>query len=203
MNLVDTYKDTHGLNACLNVFSLVKSTFYHRKQREKRGDPDKRIKAILLDLVRQHPDYGYRRLLPDVVKRMNEPVNHKRLRRLLKTYALSLPSVLPKHSPSPVRKILEQYRGGLDMVSGKRYGPLEVFSTDITELKYADGTRKAYLMAFVDIETKLAAGWAVPSRQYPACSGSLAERLRAVGAAQTSTQGPGRPQRPGLPIHQF
>lgn len=42
---------------------------------------------------------------------------------------------------------------------------MEAFSTDFTELSYAEGARKAHLMAVVDIGSRCALGWAVgPSR---------------------------------------
>ena len=39
---------------------------------------------------------------------------------------------------------------------------MEAFSTDFTELVYGNG-RKAWLMAFVDVHSKLVAGWVVDS----------------------------------------
>jgi len=46
-------------------------------------------------------------------------------------------------------------------MAGLDPGPLEAFSTDFTELSYADGSRKAYLMAVVDLKSKYVPGWAV------------------------------------------
>lgn len=42
--------------------------------------------------------------------------------------------------------------------------PLEVVYTDFTELVYADGRKKAWLMPIVDHASKLACGWAVGGR---------------------------------------
>jgi transposase InsO family protein len=68
---------------------------------------------------------------------------------------------MPKRSPSPVDKILEEASGSLNLVEGRDPGPLEAFSTDFTEVRYANGARKAHLMAVVDLESKYACGWAV------------------------------------------
>jgi transposase InsO family protein len=66
-----------------------------------------------------------------------------------------------KHSPSPVQEILGDAAGQLNLVADLDPGPLEVFSTDFTELSYSGGNRKAYLMAVVDLESKYVPGWAV------------------------------------------
>ena len=62
--------------------------------------------------------------------------------------------------------------GDLNLVADLDPGPLEAFSTDFTELSYADGNRKAYLMAVFDLESKYVPGWAVG----PSASRKLAMR---------------------------
>jgi putative transposase len=68
---------------------------------------------------------------------------------------------MPKRSPSPVEKILEEASGNLSLVEERDPGPLEAFSTDFTEVLYGDENRKAHLMAVVDLESKSVPGWAV------------------------------------------
>lgn len=41
--------------------------------------------------------------------------------------------------------------------------PLQALSTDFTEIRYAGGTRKAHLMAVVDVGSAWVPGWAVGS----------------------------------------
>jgi len=117
-------------------------------------------------IIRDHPDYGYRRILPELRERTGERVNHKRLRRLLNEHELGLPRCLPKATPSPVQEILQEAAGQLNLVTdylgtGQHPKPLEVFSTDFTQLSYAEGARKAHLMAVVDIGSRCALGWSV------------------------------------------
>lgn len=118
------------------------------------------------EIIQEHPDYGYRRILPELRERTGEEVNHKRLRRLLSEHELGLPRCLPKSKPSPVQAILKEAAGKLNL-AGEYLGgdqepePLEVFSTDFTEVRYAEGRRKAYLMAVVDVGSRYALGWAV------------------------------------------
>jgi hypothetical protein len=65
-----------------------------------------------------------------------------------------------------VREILREASSQLNLVeedigTGQGPDPLEVFSTDFTELCYAEGARKAHLMAVVDVGGRCALGWAV------------------------------------------
>lgn len=113
-------------------------------------------------IIQEHPDYGYRRILPELRERTGRRINHKRLRRLLKGHELALPRCLPKRTPSPVREIVKEAAGSLNLVKGRRgAGCLEVFSTDFTEVPYAEGQRKAHLMAVVDIRSRYVLGWAL------------------------------------------
>ena len=60
-----------------------------------------------------------------------------------------------------MQEILGDAPGQLSLVADLDPGPLEAFSTDFTEVPYAGGNRKAYLMAVLDLESKYVPGWAV------------------------------------------
>ena len=122
------------------------------------------MKEHIVDIIREHPGYGRRRILPELEERTGETINHKRLRRLLDETDLAMKRCVPDNEPSELRQIVNDRRGDLDLVSGRDFGPLEVLSTDFTELQYDGGGRKAYLMAMVDISSCWAAGWAVGAR---------------------------------------
>jgi Integrase core domain. len=121
----------------------------------------------------------------ELEERTGQVVNHKRLRRLLNEHELGLPRQASKHSPSPVQEILGDAAGELNLVAGLDPGPLEAFSTDFTELSYAGGNRRAYLMAVVDLESKYVPGWAVgPSANRKLamrCWEQVRERLTSLG----------------------
>lgn len=183
--MVDQHKKERGLNRCLQATQLPKSTYYYRKNRpDGLSEDDQRLMTHIREIIRDHPDYGYRRILPELRERTGEQVNHKRLRRLLNEHELGLPRCLPKAKPSPVRAILQEASGELNLVqeylgTGLDPEPLEVFSTDFSELSYAEGTRTAHLMAVVDVGSRCALGWAVG----PSANRKLAlrcwERVRA------------------------
>ncbi len=141
------------------------------------------------EIIGEHPQrgsyYGYRRILPELEERTGQTVNHKRLRRLLSEHELGLARQASGHSPSPVQEILGDAAGQLNLVAGLDPGPLEAFSTDFTELSYAGGNRKAYLMAAARLESKYVPGWAVgPSANRKLamrCWEQVRERMESLG----------------------
>ena len=60
-----------------------------------------------------------------------------------------------------MRRILKEAEGRLNLVRGLNPEPFQVLCTDFTEVKYAGGTKKAYLMAMLDPGSGWVAGWAV------------------------------------------
>ena len=136
---MDQHREERGLNQCLQAIQLPKSTYYYRINHQGPSEDDQRLMQHIRAIIRDHPDYGYRRILPELQERSGETVNHKRLRRLLGEHELGLPRCLPKSKPSPVRKILKDASGQLNFVTdylgtGQDPEPLEVFSADFTEL---------------------------------------------------------------------
>ncbi len=183
---MDQHKEERGLNRCLEAIGLPKSTYYYRKNRsDEPSEEEQKLMNCVREIIGEHPGYGYRRILPELEERTGQTVNHKRLRRLLSEHKLSLSRQSSGHSPSPVQEILGDAAGDLNLVAGLDPGPLEAFSTDFTELSYAEGNRKAYLMAVVDLESKYVPGWAVgPSgnrKLAMRCWEQVRERMRSLG----------------------
>jgi len=164
--LVQEYRQDYGLNRCCEVLGLSKGTWHYRQQVQSAADADEEaLKELLRSTIIDHPGYGYRRLQVEVEARTGQRLNHKRLRRLLREANLGLVRQLPRHRPSGVHRILRDNVGHLDRVKGRSWGMLQVLSTDFTELHYAGGHKKAWLMAMVDITGKWAPGWAVGPRR--------------------------------------
>jgi putative transposase len=99
-------------------------------------------------------------LKPEIELRLHERVNHKRLKDRLRRWDLALMRTVNVPPKSRVQQILDDSRGHLNLVKGWDPGPLEMLSGDFTEVLYAGGTRKAYLVAWVDPETRIVPGWA-------------------------------------------
>ena len=165
IELVKAHRQRYGLNTCLRAVGLSKGTWHYRQRRRSRAERDAALKAEIVSVIESHPGYGFRRIQAELKARLGGPINHKRLRRVLNQYDLGLRRCLPAASSSPVVKTVAQAGAAADLVKGHSFGPLEVFSTDFTELLYASGQRKAYLMVLLCIESRWAGGWAVGARR--------------------------------------
>jgi putative transposase len=150
----------YGLNTTLEAIGLPKSTWYYWKN--KKVDEEEKhahLRQPLIEILRDNSSYGYSRILPDLKER-GYPLGETVLRRVLRMWDLSLQRWAGKPRPSVPRG-----GHGMNLVVGiEKPEPLQVFYTDFTTLKYANGNKKAYLMALVDDATKWAIGWSVGFR---------------------------------------
>ena len=158
--LVEKHKGKYGLNACCRALGLPKGTLHYRRGRASCSVTDAQLKDEIITTIRHHPDYGYRRIKEDLIARAGIVINHKRLRKILATYELNLPRHLPKRGKNPVLKLREVGQNA-NLVKKRVVDPLRVFCTDFTELLYCQGQKKAWLMAFLDIQTRWIAGFGV------------------------------------------
>lgn len=165
IELVAQHQAEQGLNRCLEALGVSKGTWHYRmrggsKQAERKARDDA-LRTPVVEVIRAHPSYGYRRIRPDLEEAIGQVVNGKRLRRLLNEWELNLHRTTAQSSPSEIRRILKQAEGHLNRIADWNPGPLDVLSTDFTELRYAGGARRAWLMAMVDLDSAWVPGWAV------------------------------------------
>jgi len=165
VEIVEQNAQTYGLNVTLDAIGLPKSTWYYWKnQKVVYEEKYAHLRQPLIEILRENPSYGYRRIEPDL-KELGYPVGETVLRRVLGMWDLSLQRWAGKPKPSVPRRILVTESDGMNLVAGiEKPEPLQVFYTDFTAIWYAKRNKKAYLMALVDDVTKWAIGWAVGFR---------------------------------------
>lgn len=183
--LVDEHRSQFGLNACLRALGVSKGSWHYRRHRPDPAARDEALKRAIVSVIADHPGYGYRRIHAELLDRGHAPLNLKRVRRLLQTYDLGLKRALPAASRSGVHQVIEAAGTSADLIQGRSFDVLDVFTTDFTEIVYGAGTQKAYLMVLVEYVTRWAGGWAVgPSRNRPlalAALDALAAALTELG----------------------
>jgi transposase len=186
--LVERHREEHGLNRCLKLVGVSKSTWHRRMRRRgesKQQARDRRLKGPVIQIVKEHPAYGYRRMVAELLDAFSLRVNPKRLRRVLKQWDLALPRQVSRPRRSGVHRILRQGKGQLNLLSGWRPGSLEALSTDFSEVRYAGGRKKAHLMALSDIGSHWVSGWALgpsPNRELALTAwGRSRRQLLAIG----------------------
>lgn len=162
MELVEKHRGTYGLNRCLEALSLSKGTWHYRRHKGvERRTKDEVLKERIIKVIEENPGYGYRRIGRELAEQPGESVNHKRLRRVLKSYELGLRRCLPRSKPSAVQRLVAEAGRSADLVKGRSFEVLETFSTDFKELLYDGGGKKAHLMVMLDLKSRWAGGWAV------------------------------------------
>jgi len=165
VELVEEHKEEYGLNACLTAIGLPKSTWYYWKERKVSYEEKyAHLQAPILEVVEENPSYGYRRIRSELKERGYMAGEHV-IRRLINRWNLNLKRAVTKPQPSKPRQYL-QTATGLNLVKEiTDPEPFQVLYTDFTEIKYANGTKKVYLMPIIDHKTKLVVGWEVSERK--------------------------------------
>jgi len=161
--LVESVKDRYGLNLALVVVDLPKSTwYYHQKHKVDYEEKYAHLLSILEEIARQHPDYGVPRIMPELREVYDLGVNHKVVERLLGIWDLSILRSTRRPKPSSIRQAITGAGNRANLVAQREeIGLFQVLYTDFTELRYADGRRKAFLIPIIGHTSKLAFGWAV------------------------------------------
>lgn len=165
MELIKTHSPGYGLNCSLKAMGIPKSSYYYwlnppdtiRKKR------NRELRKHLIEAITDHPDYGLRRLLPEVSERSGQIVNHKRLRPMLAEEDLAIKRSVTPPPPSPLHQALgrAQAAGRINKVAGRTFEPFGMLSVDFTELPFGSDKRKSWLIAFVDPVSRWIPGWAV------------------------------------------
>jgi putative transposase len=143
------------------------------------------LKDQIVRIIKLNPGYGLRRIQSSLTEQFPQQVNHKRLRRVLGTYHLGLMRCLPASNPPATQKLIGAAGTASDLVKGRSFPVLEAFSTDFSELVYAQGQKKAWLMVLLDIASRWSGGWAVGQNRNRGlalrCLDDLVSKMAALG----------------------
>lgn len=179
--LVEGAWETYGLKPALAAVDLPKSTWYYR-QKHKVDYKEKyaHLLPILEEIATAHPEYGVPRIMPELREEYDVHVNHKVIERLLGTWELSILRSTHHPAPSAVQRAIAEAGERANLVAQMEAIDLfQVTYTDFTELLYANGRRKAFLIPMIGHTSKMAYGWAVGE------SANTTLALQAWGRAKT------------------
>jgi len=178
--LVEPVWRTYGLGPALSAVDLPKATwYYHQKQKVSYEEKYHHLRETLENIARQHSEYGYRRTTAELQGTYRLAINHKVVQRLHQLWGLPLLRRTRAPKPSGIRQALAAAGGRMNLVAPReQIGLFEVAYTDFTEIPFADGSRKAYLMPIVGHTCKLVYGWAVGERANTRLALSTWERAK-------------------------
>lgn len=161
--LVGAAWETYGLNRALTAVGLPKSTwYYHQTQKVSYEAKYAYLRPDLEEVARQHPEYGILRTTAELRDDYGHLVNHKVVQRLHQLWNLRLLRSTRRPKPSQVRQaIVEAGERANRVATLEKIELFQVAYTDFTELLYADGRHKAYLIPIIGHVSKMAYGWAV------------------------------------------
>jgi putative transposase len=84
VTLVEDAKNAYGLNLALAAIDLPKSTwYYHQKHKMAYEEKYADLHPILEEIARERPEYGVRRIMPELRDEYHIGANHKVVERLL------------------------------------------------------------------------------------------------------------------------
>jgi transposase InsO family protein len=164
--LVESVQEEYGVTSALAAVELPRATwYYHRNQKVSYEAKYAHLRPRLEAIARQHPEYGYRRTTVELRETYAQRVNRKVVQRLHQLWDLPLLRSTRPPRPGAIHQAIVVAGERVNLVAQQaEIGLFEVAYIDFTELLYADGTRKAYLMPIIGHACKIAYGWAVGER---------------------------------------
>lgn len=166
VELVSSSWEEYGLATALAVVELPTSTwYYHQNEKVSYEEKYAHLRSVLEKIARKHPSYGIPRVTRELRDTHDIHINHKVVQKLLKRWDLSLVRNIRRPRPSLVQKTIKKAGKRANLVAQRDTIELfEVAYTAYKELRYANGTQKAFLMPIIGHVSKLAYGWAVGRR---------------------------------------
>jgi len=161
--LVGTVWETQGLKTALAAVDLPKATwYYHQRHKVAYKEKYAHLLPVLRIIAREHPEYGRPRVTVELRENYGYHINHKVVQGLLQIEELRLLHSTRQPRPSGIRQAILSAGERANLVAQmKQIKLFEVAYTDFTELPFAGGTRKAYLIPIIGHVCKMAYGWAI------------------------------------------
>jgi hypothetical protein len=154
--LVRTTVPKGGLRLVLDAVGLPRATWYYY-QRGWRGYVEKyrHLRRPLEAIARCHPEYGYRRVTIELRATWGHDINHKVVQRLQRLWDLPLLRRTRYPRPSGIQQAIASAGRHANLIGDKAgIEPFAVLYADFTELPYAGGQQKGYLIVLIDHATR-------------------------------------------------
>jgi putative transposase len=153
--LIDSQHDQLSIQRQCELVGLSRSSWYYSTANDKASTSPQ--DAFLMKLIDQSytqcPFYGSRRIRVDLQKQLQQPINRKRIQRLMRLMGIHGIAPGPNTSkPHPEHKIYPYLLRDLRIDR-----PNQVWSTDITFIPMAEGFM--YLVAIIDWFSRYVLSW--------------------------------------------
>ncbi|WP_243005984.1 MULTISPECIES: IS3 family transposase [unclassified Roseburia] len=156
--IISSLRRQFKLKDLLSYTGMPKTTYMYWQKRFDRKNPDQEIEEKILEIRKEHKDYGYRRILGEL-RNQGYSINKKKVQRIVQKLGLQVMSYTRKS-----RKY-SSYRGKIGTVAPNRirrrfdtHIPHQKITTDTSEFKYYEidekghvTMHKLYLDPFMDM----------------------------------------------------
>lgn len=158
------------------MMGISRASYYNLSGENKKLS-DLKLRDKMEQIQLAYPGYGYRRL-EQVLKREGTIVNHKRIKRVMKTFGLKS-CLYRRKRRLEVFGIFNNGKAFANLIANKKVtGINQVWATDITYIKIAKET--VFLAAVIDIYSRAIVGWALAKRMdYVLCINAMAIAVKA------------------------
>ena len=155
------------LRLVLDAVGLPRATwYYHQRPRRDYAAKYRHLRRPLEAIARGHSEYGYRRVTAELRATWGYDINHKVVQRLQRLWDLPLLRRTRHPRPSGIQQVIASAGRHANLIGDKAdIEPFTVSYADFTELSYAGGQQKGYMIILVDHATKVVVGWAVGNRK--------------------------------------
>lgn len=152
-----------GVNWVCRLIGISKHTYYHAKDKKSTLKTKyQNLRPKIVEIIEGNPAYGYPRIKKALEEEFGEVVNHKLLLKLLKLWGLTLKRKVRTKKKGWIQRVLDflGFRANL-LFSLTVSRVFQVIVSDITEIVYDHGRRKAYLCVHLDYFGKMILGWSM------------------------------------------
>ena len=143
-----------SVSVLCKIAEIQRSSYYKwlkRKISSHEQENQQILKAMILLYEKVDGIYGYRQLTINLRRQTGQPINHKRVYRLMKLVGIQ--SVIRRKKKKYIKSTPQQIADNLLNRKFTAEESNEKWLTDVTEFKYGNG-QKAYLSAILDLHDK-------------------------------------------------
>ncbi len=150
-----------GVNRICSILGISKGTYYNSVEPNDRLlKKYKELEKYVEKIIKKYSYYGIRRIKTVLEKEYDIVIGKDTLGKLLILWGLSMPRKIKTKKRSMIEKILIKLGSKANLLAQcKIERPFQAISTDITKLKYKNGS--CYLCVYKDVVGQMVYGWHV------------------------------------------
>ncbi|MEA3379192.1 MAG: IS3 family transposase [Nanoarchaeota archaeon] len=159
-------KKLFSMSRICKLCGISKNTFYkHKHLDDLFKEKYNYLKSKIQKIIKNNSAYGVNRIKAALLEDCQKHIGRDALSRLLKLWGLNLKRNIKKNRVSIIKKILLALSDKVNiLIRSKITKPFQAITSDITEVWYDGGNKKAYLAVHKDVYGQMVYGWEINKR---------------------------------------